>query len=263
MMEKILKRIFALALLIYIGWAVVYFSSKDNLYRSGRDVCRDLKIKLIDEEGDVRMTEQDVLRELKRLKCYPVGQAVDSISLPEIESRLKGTGLFKEAQAYLSPSFRLHLKLVCNEPYFFVQLSDNRSFHVTKERQIVPVSIDYSLPLLVVSGQVDSLAAVTGLFDLVNEIEQNQTWKNLFSQVYVRPDGDVCLLSRIADMEIILGKTPNWRDKLDKLEVFINQVIPRTGWDAYSTINLKFAGQIVAKQRPAESHVQTSATPSV
>ncbi|MDY6121814.1 MAG: hypothetical protein SPI72_01860 [Porphyromonas sp.] len=247
MKYKFVKLLVALLLLGYACWAVFYFSDREEKSGSRAAVCRAVTIEFFDKEGSLQMDEADVIHELKRLNCYPVGKNVDSVSLSEIEYKLSQLGLFKEAEAYLTSNNKLHLKLTFNRPYFFVQLQ-NDAYYVTKERRLIPISTDYSIPLLVASGHIDSLMAVTKIYDLVEVIEHNTIWQKLFSQIYVKPDGDISLLMRVAETEVILGKTPNWEEKLDKLQVFIKQVTPRIGWDKYSSLNLKFSNQIVAKR---------------
>ena len=71
--------------------------------------------------------------------------------------------------------------------------------------------------------------------------------------MYVNAEQDIELVPRVGTQRIVLGDADSIERKFRKLELFYKQIVPRVGWDAYKTVNLKFANQIVcekAVQRP-------------
>jgi cell division protein FtsQ len=64
----------------------------------------------------------------------------------------------------------------------------------------------------------------------------------------VSSNGDIMMTPLIGDQVIILGTARKLDDKLNRLRIFYKEAIPHEGWRKYSTINLKYSGQIVCKK---------------
>jgi cell division protein FtsQ len=57
------------------------------------------------------------------------------------------------------------------------------------------------------------------------------------------------LVPRVGSQKIVFGNGDDLESKFKNLLVFYKKAIPLVGWDTYSTINLKFKGQIVCVKR--------------
>ncbi|MBQ1929891.1 MAG: cell division protein FtsQ, partial [Bacteroidales bacterium] len=66
-------------------------------------------------------------------------------------------------------------------------------------------------------------------------------------QIYINQNNDIQLATRVGDIEIILGDYKDYKEKLDKLYTFYKNIVPVEGWDKYSSVNLKYKGQIICK----------------
>ncbi|UTW64334.1 hypothetical protein KFE98_09400 [bacterium SCSIO 12741] len=87
------------------------------------------------------------------------------------------------------------------------------------------------------------------LFDLALYIHQNPFWKAQISQVYVNDNGEFELQPRVGNHSILLGKANRLEEKFDKLLLFYQQGLSKTGWNEYSTLNLKYKNQVVCTKR--------------
>ena len=56
-------------------------------------------------------------------------------------------------------------------------------------------------------------------------------------------------MPRVGRQIIKLGSLEGYATKLENLMLFYEQVVPETGWDRYSEINLEYSNQIVCKKR--------------
>lgn len=242
---RLLYILFALLSLGYILWAMAYFSRPR--YYSKVPVCRHLHIEFQNKKSNIDLDEEDVVKELKQMNLYPVGLPVDKISPFKIKQHIERIGLFRDAEVYLASNNDMYIKLDRNNPLFAVQI-DGSSYYVGVNRSLMKASTEYPVPLtLYASGKIDSTMAVSTIYDLVEALENEPSFKKLFSQIYVKDNGDVSLIARVADTEVILGKSANWKEKLDNLKIFADQVVQKSGWDQFNTINLKFEGQIVTQ----------------
>lgn len=59
---------------------------------------------------------------------------------------------------------------------------------------------------------------------------------------------EVELVMRVGNHRVLLGTLDDTQEKLGKLMLFYDKVLPNDGWDAYRTINLKYEGQIVCRR---------------
>ena len=68
-------------------------------------------------------------------------------------------------------------------------------------------------------------------------------------QLYVNKEFEIELIPRVGNHRIVVGDATDIKTKLDKLKVFYDKGLNKTGWNEYSVINLKFANQVVCKKR--------------
>ena len=72
---------------------------------------------------------------------------------------------------------------------------------------------------------------------------------NPIVQIYVDEKNNVELIPRVGNHNIILGDASDLENKLEKLMIFYKKGLSKTGWNEYSTINLKYKNQIVCTKR--------------
>ena len=201
----------------------------------------------IEYEGEhPLMSQRDLRRELERLGFHPIGQAVDSLSTMTIESLLIRNGLFSQIDLYTTPGGVLHISMLQREPLFTLFTTQGNYF-VCKDQTVVPIdrSEDYYTTFLPVSGSISIDRAAHDLYPLMTLILADPLWRNLLIHIYVDPVRGVIATPRASNVEIILGTSPNWEEKLDKLRLFVQQVIPIFGWNSFISVHLEYKDQIV------------------
>lgn len=255
-------------MVLYLATVVFYVTS---VKPSGN--CSGVEVRMILKPGQLAfMDRPDVLHELKMMNFDLKGHSLERINVYQVEEQLRLNPLFSNTEVYLSPlSQKAVLMIAQKDPFFLVQTGDSL-YYVSSDRGIVPCNPKYAVEVPIITGHVQREQALGDLFDLVNIIEESEYWQNFFGQIYVDKQGSVILTPRVSKMNIILGKTPKWRSKLNKLQAFCNQVIPVVGWEAYRSVNLEFNGQVVAKaaastmsqpevKTPAQEKTKTAESP--
>ena len=225
--------------------------------------------RIVDVKADIRyegehplMPERDLVSELKALGFRPIGQSVDSLSTMAIESQLIRNGLFSHIDLYTTPGGVLHVSMLQREPLFTL-LTAQGNYFVCKDQTVVPIerSEDYYTTFLPVSGSVSVEQASRELYPLMQLILSDPLWRDLFIHIYVDPLRGVIATPRASNTEIILGTSSNWEEKLDKLKLFVEQVIPIFGWNSFISVNLEYKDQIVTV--PSEEGALQHAQPSL
>jgi hypothetical protein len=80
-------------------------------------------------------------------------------------------------------------------------------------------------------------------------LQENEFMASLIDQIYVESTDKIWLVPRLGPSRILIGNTNDLEDKADRIHKFYKKALPSTGWDTYSYIDTRFAGQIVAKKR--------------
>lgn len=87
------------------------------------------------------------------------------------------------------------------------------------------------------------------VYEVGKFIANDRLWKAMFSQIYVNTNREFELIPRVGNFRILLGDTAFMREKFNKLYLMYNRGLPRSGWNLYSQINLKFINQVVCTKR--------------
>ena len=90
------------------------------------------------------------------------------------------------------------------------------------------------------------------LINFVRWIEDDQFWGAEIVQIdaSTTPSGalELELVPRSGNYTILFGSIENVEQKFDKLMRFYKEGLNNRGWDRYSTINIKYEGQVVCSK---------------
>ena len=156
--------------------------------------------------------------------------------------------MIANVEVYKTPSGIIKMEVEQKMPILRV-MSVRGNYYVDNIGTTMPVSRRYVAHVPVVSGYVEKDLAVTDLYKFALFLQENKFWNNQIEQIYVHPDNEVELIPRVGNHRIILGTFQDFQEKLDNLELFYEQAIPKVGWEKYSIINLKYKNQIVCTKK--------------
>jgi cell division protein FtsQ len=256
------KRILKILLLIPILYIVVmpfWFR-----HTSGSVACGELNI-IISDSNEYRFVSEHQIRD--RLYGGPdrfAGIPAAEIKLDAIENRIAAINELRRTEAYITIDGTLHIEVAQRKPLLRVQSSSGSEYYIDEEGYILKKRGLYPPRVHIAGGRIDikegyiagsrvgdpGMPTVLGdLFDLVVFLKKSQLWSAMIDQIEVAPGGDIILIPRAGSHRIVLGDPGNLQLKMNALEAFYRQVLPVTGWDAYSVINLKYEDQLIAKRR--------------
>ena len=146
--------------------------------------------------------------------------------------------------------------------------SANDSYYIDEKGNLMLCSNKYTSRLPVVSGFVnepynkryklnynhlpDSLIDKTLLDDIYkisDYIDKSTFWKAQIEQIYVNKVYDFELVPKVGNHKIVFGGVENLESKFEKLMLFYQKGLSKTGWNEYSEINLKYKDQVVCTKR--------------
>jgi cell division protein FtsQ len=231
--------------------------------KSQQQLVFDKPIVKIDYETENRFVdEQDILSQI--LHKEDTGKLLlNRFNVMELEEKLNRNNSIKDVQVYKTINGELMVNVTQRRPIVRV-FSNNKSYYIDEDGNLMPLSDKYTARLLVVSGELnepywkrnlynynnlnDSIVDKTLLDDvykIAKYIDQSEFFKAQIEQVYVNKELDFELVPKVGNHKIVFGGVDNLESKFEKLMIFYKKGLSKTGWNEYSEINLKYKNQVV------------------
>ena len=201
---------------------------------------------LIQPEEFVRM----VGKKFGQLKGIPI----DLVDMRAIEDFLMTNPYIRQADVYLGASGRLVFNLHQRMPLMRIVDNKEKHWYVDTDTVRMPVSSHFTARVPLVNGNFPVTQNVKQwpmdeLFEITMMLQDDEFMGSLIDQIYVESPEKIWLVPRLGPSRIMLGNTKDLEDKVDRITRFYEKALPAQGWDTYSYIDTRFAGQIVARKK--------------
>lgn len=256
-----LKRINWRAVLITTIW-VISLSGLITLMsfieiKKGEQTCNKVQVILPGNQFFIERAEIDDI--LNSKSGILVGRRLEGINIQNLENRLKANPFIEYAKVYVDMDGILHADVRQRVPILRVFNMTGQDFYIDQNGLKVPLSDHFTSRVLVANGailegfdgKVDTLKnnLSKDLYKMAKYITADSLWNEQVVQIYVNNNKDMELVPRVGSQKIIFGNADGMEDKFKNLLLFYKKALPKVGWDAYSSINLKFNGQVVCVRR--------------
>lgn len=223
--------------------------------------CKGLEVTFCDSLEFV--SENDIRGYLNSGYGNFVGQKLDSVGLAEIEELLESKTAILRSEAWLTDDGTLHLSISQRAPVLRFQRQDSTGFYVDDRGFIFPLHHRYTADVPVINGVIpvnapegykgeagspDEKRWIEGMIGLNNFISGSRIWKNAISDISVRQNGDIVLITRKGPEHFIFGKAVNIGDKFDRMEKYYSYILPARGEENYKSVNIKYNRQIICRK---------------
>ena len=243
-MKKLLLVIVAVVFVCYIVFSIFLVNEK------GTDaVCRGVTVGIKDSADRNFITRRDVIRLLRSARIYPVDTPLRAVNTALIERRITENGPVDRAKAYKTPSGIIYIEITQKTPILRVFVATGESYYIDEHGHSMAVSSRYAAYLPVASGSIEKTFAKSDLYKFALFLHKHNFWNNQIEQIFVYPNKEIELTPRVGDFRIFLGSFDDFEEKMNHLQLFYEQAIPKVGWDKYEMINLKYKNQIVCTKR--------------
>jgi cell division protein FtsQ len=246
MIKRTFHLLSALLLLVYMAFAVAFINPK-----VGEDkFCTGVEIEIAATGEASYLTRAQIESLLGKARINPVGRKLSEINANAIEKNLRENQLIKKAEVCKTIDGRLKICVYQRIPVLRIMSERERcSYYVDNEGRMMPVPPNYAAHVPLVTGAISAEYAQNQLYRFVGFLRKNKHWNEQIVQIHVLPNQDVELTPRKGSHTILLGKIENYRENLDKLELFYDKGLNKVGWNKYSQINLKYKNQVVCTKR--------------
>lgn len=224
--------------------------------KSSEQACTAVRVILLGNESFIE--QKDITALLTEKFGEFEGRTLESIPIHQIEQELRQIPYVFSAVVTADMDGVLTVRVRQREAVVRVINRDGPDFYIDLQGHKMPVSLKYVPRVPVVNGFIsepydgtlDSTKSqlIADVFKTAQYIGNDSLWSSQVVQLYINEYQDIELVPRVGDQRIILGNADSLERKFEKLLLFYRRIIPKTGIQAYKSVNLKFAGQIICER---------------
>jgi cell division protein FtsQ len=229
--------------------------------------CAAVKINIEGVSNNFFVDENDVKNIIKEVaNGEPVGKSIGSFNLKAMETSLEKSTWVKAAELFFDNNNILRVNILEREPIARVFTTTGTTFYIDSSIMMLPLSEKFPARLPVFtnfpSDKIVLTAADSNLLrdirTLSMAIEKDSFRMALIDQIDITPNRTFEMMPKIGSQVIVFGDATDAEAKFSKLEIFYKEVMAKTNWNKYSTINVQYKNQVVAKLRGAEEKTADS-----
>lgn len=224
--------------------------------KSSEQACTEVQVILLGNESFIE--QKDIAALLIEKFGEFEGRTLESIPIHQIEQELRQIPYVFSAVVTADMDGVLTVRIRQREAVVRVINREGLDFYIDLQGHKMPVSLKYVPRVPVVNGFIsepydgtlDSTKSrlIADIFKTAQYIGSDSLWNSQVVQLYINQHQDIELVPRVGDQRIILGNADSLERKFEKLLLFYRRIIPKTGIQAYKSVNLKFAGQIICER---------------
>ncbi len=211
-----------------------------------QDICPALEMTITDFGRRQYVTEEELVRQLKRDSLYPVGKVVSKVSIQRIEETIQAHPMVRHAECYMNQSGMVCVRLSQREPVLRIVTGD-RSYFVDRDQTVMPIRESVRTPVLVASGNIGERLACGDLAEFALWMENEPYWQAKIQRIQVVNPRMIYLIQKPDGTHLILGDMSGFRGKMNKLRKLYDKGFEQIGWRTYREIDLRYQGQVIGR----------------
>lgn len=231
-------------------------------------VCQDIIINIDRSNGNFFVDESDINEMVYYERDTVKGKSMASIATESLEHKINNHPSVENAEVYKTINGNLVIAVQQRTPIVRIFNLQGESYYIDSTGKLMPPSANYTSRVLIANGYfTDSFYELAGqnarnvsdtiehktyiddIFTFAEFIRKSPFWTAQIEQLYVNKELDIELIPRVGNHRIVFGDAVSIKEKFKKLELFYKNGLNKTGWNEYSTINLKYANQVVCTKR--------------
>ncbi|MDQ8004851.1 MAG: cell division protein FtsQ [Pedobacter sp.] len=219
--------------------------------------CAKIEILIPGADNFIEIEEIDAI--LKQSQGDLIGRNLQGVNLHEIEKSIAANPYIGFVKVYADMNGTVFVEVKQRQPILRILNAGGQDYYVDSDGLKMPVSPNFTANVLVATGnilegfngRVDTLMTnvAKDLYKTAMYVKRDTLWDAQIEQLYINDKSDIEMIPRVGNQRIVLGNAKDIGTKMDNLLAFYKQAMPKVGWNAYRSINLKYVNQIVAEKR--------------
>lgn len=221
--------------------------------------CKGIKVNIDFDSGLAFVNEKEIIDRITFLSGSPVSdKKLMAIDFRTLETETEKNPYIANAELYVDGLHQIHVKVTQKRPVLRVLNHDGVGYYISENNERLPLHPNFTAHLQVVTGNVistdmkrDSIVQLQA-FELNNKIQKDAFLKSYIDVIEITTAGDFNLITKGNSPLVKFGKMDAEADiKLENLKIFCKEALTHVGWNKYSSINLKYKGQVVCEHPKA------------
>lgn len=253
---KKVKRFVITTLWVGGGIALVVFLIAAIRKRDDK-VCAGVNIEIRESGTHLFADKNDIRGMLKFMNIKIEGSPISEINLQQMEAELEKSPWIRNAELFFDNNEVLQVRISEREPVARIFTKAGRSYYIDKELVRLPLSTRFSARVPVFTNcpldktkwdSADSI--VLNQVKTISEfVAADDFWMAQVAQVDYAGKDRFEVIPVIGDHKVVLGDAGNLEAKFGRLYVFYKEVLSKTGWNRYGTLDIRFKEQVVAVKK--------------
>jgi cell division protein FtsQ len=232
--------------------------------KKNKEQCSDYSITVHGKQDNFFVENKDVLKLLTVATNGNIkGQPMSAFNLHRLEQLLEDNIWIKDAQLYFDNKDVLHVTVTEREPIARIFTTTGNSFYIDNSIKRLPLSDKMSARVPVFTGFPEKIwtAKDSLLLKQVKTaaefIMNDPFWMSQVAQVDITATRDLVMIPVVGNHVVKMGNGEDIDKKFHRLFVFYKDVLSKTGFDKYASIDVQYAGQVVAVKGKAMTKVDS------
>ena len=180
------------------------------------------------------------------------GQPMSSIDLRQVEQKLEKNVWIRDAELYFDNNQLLHVTVKERTPVARIFTAQGSTFYIDSFEKRMPLSEKLTADLPVFTGFPDAKKLNADDSLLLHQVKQaaiiinnNPFWLAQVAQIDITPEKEMELIPVVGNHIVRLGKGEQVEEKFNRLFLFYKNVLSKSGFDKYRTIDVQYHGQVI------------------
>jgi cell division protein FtsQ len=261
-----IKKILFILLWICIGGGMLTLMVA-AIGKKNRENCSGYSISIKGSREFLFVDENDIARLLTTALGTDIkGEKITDFNLKRLEQLLKDNVWIRDAEMWFDNNNLLHIAMYEREPVARIFTTTGHSFYIDSSETVLPLSEKMTARIPMFTGfpdkkiyNAEDSALLKDIKNIAMFVGSDDFWNSQLAQIDILSDKNystpVFDLSPVVGNHLIrFGDGKNIEKKFSRLMTFYKKVLAQQGMDAYRTIDVQYAGQVVGTRKGTEKN---------
>lgn len=214
-----------------------------------QSVCSAIEYDITDSDVRQYVSECELSELLQQHNAFPVGTALDKISLQQIEDIVLTHPMVRQAECYATPQSVVCVRVSQRVPLVRI-ITTNESYFIDTDRKRMPVRQSVNTPVLTATGCIGMQLGAGQIADFAEWLQKDAYWSERIKYIQVRDPNRIYIVQKDKDAAtIVLGNMDDFVAKLHKLKLYYENGGAMLCNDRhYSELDVRFRGQVIGRK---------------
>lgn len=214
-----------------------------------------IEIEIMSDQDFYLIDQFEIQALLNKEQSVVLGTNFDQVDIKLLERQVEENPFVAEIDIFMSVTGVLGAKVSPAQPIGRLMSSRGPDQYIDVTGKLLPMNADYTARVPLISfAEYPQWESNLGENDLGKQlmeflifINKDELWRAQIAQLAVSEENELTLWPQMTKQLILFGPADEIEEKFKKLKLFYKEVLPKKGWNTYSSINLKYKNQIVCK----------------